>query len=139
MANLAGCLIFALGLVVATPAHAHKLKVFATADGAAIDGRVYFVGGAAAPGAAIAVEAPPGTRIATLSTDNDGKFRYEAALRVDHLIIADTGDGHSARFTIAAQDLPASLPEGAAVATPPSDATAAGPGITRRMRPCRRR
>ncbi|MFO1153334.1 MAG: hypothetical protein U1E42_06675 [Rhodospirillales bacterium] len=125
MARRGARLALPLGLVLilaaVTPAHAHKLKVFATADGATIDGRVYFVGGAAAPGARIAIEAPPGTPIASLVADADGAFRYEATRRVDHLFAADTGDGHSARFTIAAQDLPSALPPG------PSPVQAADP------------
>jgi nickel transport protein len=113
-------LALALTLAAATPAHAHKLKVFATADGAAIEGRVYFVGGAAAPGVAVAIEVPPGTSIAAMATDGDGRFRFQASSRTDHLIVADTGDGHAARFTIAATELPVSLSAPAAVAGPPS-------------------
>ena len=110
-----------LALAATTPAHAHKLKIFATADGASIDGRVYFVGGSAAPGAAVVVEAPPGTPIATLAADAAGAFRFQASRRTDHLFLADTGDGHSARFTIAAVDLPSDLPTSeAATVRPPT-------------------
>lgn len=132
MASRSGrlALALALGLAVtaATPASAHKLKVFATADGAVIDGRVYFVGGAPAPGADVSVEAPPGVPFASFAADGDGRFRFEAVSRTDYLIIADTGDGHSARFTISAADLPAGLPPPTAVASPSfADAPADGP------------
>ena len=124
MGSLAGGLVLTLGLTlalaVATPAQAHKLKVFATADAATIDGRVYFVGGTAARGAVISVEAPPGSPVACLAADGDGRFRFEASSRADHVIAADAGDGHIARFTIAAGDLPAGLPAPAAAAGQPA-------------------
>jgi hypothetical protein len=99
-----------LMLAFASPAHAHKLKVFATAVGAEIDGRVYFVGSGPAPGARISVETGDAQPLVTLQADADGRFSFVATSRVEHLISADTGDGHSARTTIAADALPASLP-----------------------------
>ena len=138
MAKLAGCAVLVLALAASMPAHAHKLKVFATADGATIEGRVYFVGGAASPGARITVEAPPGTRVATLAADDEGRFRFAAGTRADHVIVADAGDGHSARFTIAAADLPASLPTSAAATAPSADAAdpeVADPGAVRGIDP----
>lgn len=100
-------------LAFASPAHAHKLKVFATAVGAEIDGSVYFVGSGPAPGARISIETGNGAPLATLQADADGRFGFVATSRVEHLISVDTGDGHSARTTIAADDLPASLPPAA--------------------------
>jgi nickel transport protein len=97
-------------LLAAAPAHAHMLKVFATATGARIDGSVYFVGGGAARAAAIRVQTPDGEVLATLQADPDGRFSLDALRRVDHVIVADSGDGHAARFTIPAYSLPATLP-----------------------------
>ena len=124
MGNLAGhvalALALALALTAGTPAQAHKLKVFAAVDAATVDGRVYFVGGTAASGAVITVEAPPGSPVACLAADGDGRFRFEASSRADHVIAADAGDGHVARFTIAALDLPAALPAAAVAAAQPA-------------------
>jgi nickel transport protein len=108
-----GALLVAALCLAASPALAHKLKVFATAVGARIDGEAYFVGGTPAVGARVIVEAP-GQPPVTLGTDADGRFSFTAQARVDHVIIADSGDGHTARFRIAADTLPESLPAAAA-------------------------
>jgi nickel transport protein len=105
-------LTFVLALLAADPARAHKLKVFATASGARIDGTVYFVGGSPARGARIVMQAPDGTPLAILHADEHGRFATTAAARVDHVIIIDAGDGHSGRFTVPGEDLPATLPTG---------------------------
>lgn len=94
----------------ASPAHAHKLKVFATAVGERIEGTVYFVGGGPARGARILIENPDGTLIEALNADDAGAFAFTAKLRADHVIVTNSADGHSARTTIPASLLPASLP-----------------------------
>jgi nickel transport protein len=104
------CLAVAVLFLVVSPAHAHKLKVFATAVGARVDGTAYFVGGGPAQGVEVSVQTPSGQPLATLQTDEDGKFAFTATTRTDQVIVVNAGDGHSARFTISAADLPESLP-----------------------------
>lgn len=108
-----------MGVVLsAGPAAAHKLKIFATAVGAQIEGQVYFVGSGAAPGARVNVETVEGTPISTVTCDKDGHFTVIAAERIDHVLRADTGDGHAASITIAASQLPETLPESLAGSAP---------------------
>jgi nickel transport protein len=137
-------------LLTTAPAEAHALKVFAAAAGDRIEGRVYFAGGHAARGATVQVETTDGRRLAITTADADGRFIIDVRERIDHVIIADSGDGHVARFTVAAATLPVAMvplavPEslppaapGAAPATaapatataasiPPSAAAAGGP------------
>jgi nickel transport protein len=104
------CLAVAVLFLAASPVHAHKLKVFATAVGTHVDGTAYFVGGGPAHGAKVSVQTIGGEPLATLPTDEDGKFVFAATMRIDQVIVVDAGDGHSARFTISAADLPESLP-----------------------------
>ena len=104
------CFAVAVLFLAASPAHAHKLKVFATAVGARVDGTAYFVGGGPAQGVEVSVQTPSGQPLATLQTDEDGKFAFTATTRTDQVIVVNAGDGHSARFTISAADLPESLP-----------------------------
>jgi nickel transport protein len=117
-------------LLAAAPAEAHALKVFAAATGARIEGRVYFAGGHAARGATVQAETTGGRRLASATADADGRFIIDVRERTDHVIIAGSGDGHVARFTVAAATLPVSVPESlpppAPVAAP---ATAAAPSI----------
>lgn len=100
-------------------AFAHKMRLFATAKGATISGRAYF--SAEAPAMGIEVEAltPDGATAFTGRTNDDGRFSFDAAVRVDHLLIADGGDGHQARFTVHADELHPTLPRGDVAAIAP--------------------
>jgi len=110
MARLAAWATLALAMVFAAPASAHKLKVFATAVGDEIEGSVYFVGSGPAPGANVSIDIGDGSPLTPLLTDVEGKFRFTAVRRADHVISVETGDGHSAQTIVAADDLPSSLP-----------------------------
>ncbi len=100
-----------LGLLLPSPLlQAHLLKVFASAEGSRIDGSAYFVGGTKASGATITVRTPSGRVLAVLHPDADGQFSYTATTRADHVIVADTGDGHRAQWTVRADELAGVLP-----------------------------
>lgn len=127
-------LIALLALVVlltagVSDAFAHKIKLFATAQGTTISGTAYLPGGGRIAGAEVTARDPDGTGLATAVTDDDGAFSMEATRRVDHLLDLDTGDGHRATFRIAATQLPPTLPgpEGAAQVSADTPAAEAGP------------
>ncbi len=88
-----------------TPAFAHKLMVFAFADGARIEGSAYFAGGGGVTGARIVLKDSGGVILAELKTAADGGFTHRAHAAVDHLIVADAGDGHRAQWTLPASEL----------------------------------
>lgn len=90
------------------PAFAHKLKLFAAAEGAEISGYAYFSGGNRAQGVQIHGECD-GKTVFSGVTDAQGGFRFTATKRADYLLNADSGDGHAARFTVAAAELPENL------------------------------
>ncbi|MEY6431062.1 hypothetical protein ABC977_01415 [Thioalkalicoccus limnaeus] len=94
-----------LALVVAAPGQAHQLKVFAFVDGDRIEGRTYFVGGGAASGALIQIQDPDGRVLAETTPDQEGRFAYQVRAAIDHRIVADTGDGHRAEWTVRAMEL----------------------------------
>jgi nickel transport protein len=96
---------------------AHKLQVFAFAEGNRILGSTYFAGGGAASGARIEVRDTGGSLLAELVPDREGTFVYVAQAPIDHLILAITGDGHRAEWRIKADELFADL---AAVQEPES-------------------
>lgn len=120
-------LVCGLIFLAAPPAFAHKLKVFALVDGDHIAGSAYFVGGARAAGAAITVSDAQGTELARLVPDAEGAFRFPPTQRIDHVILADTGDGHAARWTIPADTLPAGLGTDAPTADPEPSARGTAP------------
>lgn len=110
MAKSRLALLLTVSLLASTPLYAHRLKVFATADGALIEGTAYFLGGAKATGAVITVRDPQGRELARLTPDASGSFSYTAKQRIDHEVVADSRDGHRASWTVRADELPAALP-----------------------------
>jgi nickel transport protein len=137
-----------LGLVLlAAPARAHKLKLFATVEGADIVGEAYFAGGDKAmtvPGRLLGAD---GTLVAGFTTGEDGSFRLTVPRREDYAIRVESGDGHAADFTIHAAEFPPSLPPGKAAApvdavpqgspAAPGDTTALEAAMARQIRPLR--
>jgi nickel transport protein len=115
---------------VAGPVLAHKLQVFAAADGARIEGSAYFAGGGKASGARIRVTDAAGRALAELTPDADGRFRYEASAPVEHRILAESGDGHRAEWRIAAAELAGGFPAAGVgeVHTPPENPGSSAPG-----------
>ena len=100
--------------LVATPVFAHGIQVFAFADGDRIEGSAHFAGGGVARGARIRVLDAQGGLLAELEPDAEGVFSYRARAPVDHLIVAETGDGHRAEWRVSAAELGPGFPEAAA-------------------------
>lgn len=94
----------------ATPAAAHKVTVFATADGKVIQGDVYFRGGEPARDVRVTAVGPQGETLGEAKTNEEGKFRIAVRFRCDHRLIADAGEGHGAEYTVRAEELPDDLP-----------------------------
>jgi nickel transport protein len=131
-------LVFLIALAAAlsvagSEALAHKMKLFATAEGAVVSGRVYFSPGGQALDAQVTATTPDGATVFVGRTDQQGAFRFEVQRRVDHRLTADGGDGHEASFTIKAAELPASLPADStssnASAPPPTPSSNPPPAI----------
>jgi nickel transport protein len=117
-----------LGLGLSPPAQAHKLRVFAAAEGPLITGSAYFAGGGAAGGARIRVLDAQGRTLAEPTPDAAGRFSYRAQAAADLLILAETGDGHRAEWRIPASDLAGSFPtEGTGTPEQPAAPPAAAP------------
>lgn len=87
---------------------AHNLRVFATAEGAWIQGQVYFAGGAAAT-ARVLIYDQQQHLVTEQSTDAQGAFRWRAEAPQDYRVVAETGDGHRAEWMITAAELVGAL------------------------------
>lgn len=98
-------------LALNAPAQAHKIKIFASAEGRTIAGRVYVVGGGAARGVIVRVFGADGKKVGEAKTDEAGRFTVEAAGRGDHRLVVNTPDGHRAEFIITAAELSGGAPE----------------------------
>lgn len=100
MSRWLAALGLAATLLLAAPADAHKIKLFAVVDGEAIAGSVYFTGNVGARGVPIRVYDPEGRLVAETVSDGEGRFRLSVAGAFDHRLVADAGDGHRAEFVV---------------------------------------
>ena len=97
-------------LVDAQAAYAHKLKLFATAEGKTISGYAYLSGGARLRDQMVQVLSPGGDNLGEAKTNDNGEFVFMATYKCDHLLRIDAGDGHGASFVVKADELPDDLP-----------------------------
>ena len=103
-------LIAALLLAIAPLGHAHGINLFATVEGATIQGTLRYADGSPATTAPVTAFAPDGSKIAEAVTDETGRFSLQARVRCRYRLVGDAGQGHRGLFTIAEKELPESLP-----------------------------
>ncbi|SNS90528.1 nickel transport protein [[Luteovulum] sphaeroides subsp. megalophilum] len=94
-------LLLLLALLLAGPAAAHSLRLFAKVEGRKVSGYGFFVGGGRPRGADWSARMA-GLPLAQGETDAEGGFRFEVpeAVTGDVVIALDTGEGHMARVTL---------------------------------------
>lgn len=121
------CVLVAFWLsVLPESVSAHKVKIFASAEGSQITGYVYYTGGGAPKQALILVQDQDGNELGELHTDENGEFSFSADARQDHLFILELADGHRASFTVKAEELPGSLEGTKSAISQPRDADDTG-------------
>lgn len=104
-------ILIAIGLIATAPrARAHGINLFATVQGTTIEGTLVYADGTPAPGATITAFAPDGSSIGEATTDQTGRFTFQARYRCRHRLVGDVGQGHRGLFTIPEDELPDSLP-----------------------------
>ncbi len=96
--------------VFISPAHAHKVKIFASVEADIISGYGYYTSSARAKNVAVNFIGPDGNTFQRIKTDDKGEFEVKARYRTDTLISLSTGDGHGAKWLITADEFPADLP-----------------------------
>ena len=114
-------LALALALTAILPgatAWAHKMTVFATVQGKVIHGEVYYQDGSPAPQVKVSVLGPDDVALGSVTTDQQGAFRYDPQSRCPHRFVADGGFGHRAEYTVPMDDLPPELAAGPPDPTP---------------------
>ncbi len=122
--------------LAANPAEAHKVNVFAVAEGGIITGEAYFGGGAKAMNSAIEVYDATGSLAASTVTGADGTFSLPvpAGATPPLRVVLKAGEGHGNDFTLTARDMgqdlgqaPAVTPAATAPSTPAAQAPASAP------------
>lgn len=106
---LGACLLLACILAPLSPAWAHKVNVYAYAEGDTVHVRGYFSKGPAR-NCAIRVYGPDGSLLVEGKTDENGEFAFRPTLRTDLKIVIVAGEGHTNSYPIGADELPDSLP-----------------------------
>ena len=101
--------VMALGMVMASPLvsnlWAHKVNVFAWAEGDTIFVEGYYPGGKKPQNALVEVFNPAGTRLLHGKTNDKGQFSFKVPEETDLKIVLTAGMGHKNDFTLAASDL----------------------------------
>jgi nickel transport protein len=90
-------------------ARAHGVRLHAHVEGDVICGRVESVGGGAIAGAKVAVYARSGSRLGSVTTDNEGRFKFQPREAVDHRFLLEDVAGHHAEVIVTTAELPASI------------------------------
>jgi len=93
------------GLLAVTDALAHKVTIFAWAEGKTIYTESKFSGGKRVQDGTIEVFAPDGTLLLKGNTDDNGEFSFEAPRISDLKILLTAGMGHQNSWTISAAEL----------------------------------
>lgn len=104
--------VLVAGLSLAPAAEAHGLRIFATVDGDHITGYAYWVGGERLSDATLRVLSADGELLGEAQTNAEGEFHYHPEVRQDHVLEIALPDGHRDTFTVAAAELPNTLPPG---------------------------
>jgi nickel transport protein len=103
-------LITLIFLIWFSPAHAHKVKLFATVTGDTIVGYVYFPGGELAKSVTVKIISVDNQLSETVTTNDNGEFQFHAKYRTTYQLVADLGEGHRAEYTLNSNELSDSLP-----------------------------
>ena len=126
-------------LAVASPAMAHKLKIFAAVEGNVVAGYAFFIGGGRAQDTPWQAKDEAGTLLGEGRTGPEGEFRLTVPepIASDITISVNTQEGHIAATTLAAArfgaapSAPAAAPAPTASSAPEATFDApAGPAAT---------
>ena len=101
--------VMTLSMVIAPSlvpqAWAHKVNVFAWAEGDTVFVEGYYPGGRKAQNSLVEVFNPAGTKLLEGRTDDKGEFSFKAPEKTDLKIVLTAGMGHKNDFTLSAGDL----------------------------------
>lgn len=114
---------------MALPAHAHRLKVFATVEEGAVSGYGFFIGGGRPEGSTVIIRDGADNEVYRGTTDSEGRFSWRPAKPSALTVVIDARDGHVAEARIA-EDRFAGVPAVTAAVPVDSADTAREAGVT---------
>ncbi|MBX9757394.1 MAG: hypothetical protein K2Y29_01370 [Beijerinckiaceae bacterium] len=98
--GFAAAIALLLACIAASPAHAHRLRVFATVEQGGISGYAYFVGGARAKGASVVFRDQGDRELHRASADAQGAFVWKPEAQQTIKVVVDAGEGHVATLVM---------------------------------------
>ena len=124
MRRILAAVVLAVTLVSSGAAEAHLLKLFVDVEGPTISGYGFFVGGGRPQGARVLLRDDAGREVASLATDESGRFSWTAPGPGAYVVALDAGDGHFVERRIGAERFtPAAAAPGPTASAPPSVAS----------------
>ena len=107
--------LLVLSSLASSQALAHKVNLFAYAEGDEVYVEGYFVDGKAAQNSKVQVLAPNGDLLLEGITDDQGQYRFPVPQRTDLKIIVNAGMGHQTDFLLSAAEFEPETVEALAV------------------------
>ena len=102
------CLVITILCILLIPVsdiYAHKVQMFAYAEGENVIVEGYFADGKKAMKSEVVVYNPSGTELLRGRTDDSGQFTFKAPEKTDLRIVVDAGMGHKTEYTLPAGEL----------------------------------
>ena len=102
------CLVITILCILLIPVsdiYAHKVQMFAYAEGENVIVEGYFADGKKAMKSEVVVYNPSGTELLRGRTDDSGQFKFKAPEKTDLRIVVDAGMGHKTEYTLPAGEL----------------------------------
>ncbi|OGW44742.1 MAG: hypothetical protein A2132_01390 [Nitrospirae bacterium RBG_16_43_11] len=94
-----------LSIVFVSNTFAHKVQMFAYAEGENVFVEGYFADGKKAMKSEVVVYDPSGTELLRGRTDDTGLFNFKAPKKTGLKIVVDAGMGHKTEYTLPASEL----------------------------------
>lgn len=94
MRRFLAAVVLAAAFLSSGTAEAHRLKLFVDVRGTTISGYGFFVGGGRPQGVRVVVRDGAAREVATLTTDDGGRFAWTAPEPGSYVVVLDAGDGH---------------------------------------------
>ncbi|MEE9556223.1 MAG: hypothetical protein V3V76_03095, partial [Candidatus Adiutricales bacterium] len=97
-------------ILKSSPAIAHKINIFAWAEGQTVFTESYFTGGKLIEGGLVEVFDPAGQKLLEGRTDQKGEFSFKLPQKTDLLLVLTASMGHKNDFTLKVENADEAAP-----------------------------
>jgi nickel transport protein len=97
-------------ILKSSPAIAHKINIFAWAEGQTVFTESYFTGGKLIEGGLVEVFDPAGQKLLEGRTDQKGEFSFKLPQKTDLLLVLTASMGHKSDFTLKVENADEAAP-----------------------------